>query len=116
MVHKVNELYKTLYVLGAQMPKRDKLGIHAKTEQCCLELFELIVTAIFEEKQNKLTNLNSARIKTEVLKRLVRNMHELGIIEREAYFQLENELIEISKMINGWIRYLTIQTPREARG
>ena len=50
--------------------------------------------------------LSSTRIKIEVLKRLIRIAHELSIIDRKKYIILESDLQEISKMTNGWIKYL----------
>jgi len=59
-----------------------------------------------EPKNNKLPILNSARIKIEVLKRLIRIIQELNIIEKKKYIELELDLQEISKMVTGWIKYL----------
>ena len=66
----------------------------------------LIIAASFENKNNKFSLLNSARIKIEILKRLMRIASELNIIENKKYLNLEFDLQEISKMINGWIKYL----------
>jgi len=66
----------------------------------------LIITASFEIKTNKFSLLNSARIKIEILKRLIRIASELNIIENKKYLDLELDLQEISKMTNGWIKYL----------
>jgi len=68
---------------------------------------DLIISVSFEAKDRKYSLLNSARIKIEVLKRIVRTAYELNIIKQNKYLELENDLIEISKMANGWIRYLT---------
>jgi len=43
---------------------------------------------------------------------LVRIERDLNILEKKKYFELENELIEISKMIAGWIRFLNIKEPQ----
>ena len=59
-----------------------------------------------ESKNNKLPILNLARIKIEVLKRLIRITQELNIIEKKKYIDLESDLQEISKMVTGWIKYL----------
>ncbi len=67
---------------------------------------DLIIISSFEVKNNKLTILNSARIKIEVLKRLFRVAYELNIIENKKYIDIELDLQEISKMTNGWIKYL----------
>lgn len=106
LIHKLDTFYHDLYLLGRQLSKRDRFGIYAKIENTFLNLLEFIITAALEIKFNKLNLLNSARIKTEVLKRLFRTAYQLNIITDKKYLKFELDLQEISKMINGWIRYL----------
>jgi len=106
LAHKIFEFYKKLYLTSRQIPKRDHFGIWLKIENLCLEISNLIITASLEIKTNKFSILNVARIKTEVLKRLIRTAYELNIVENKKYIILESDLQEISKMTNGWIKYL----------
>jgi len=99
-------LYKKIYLLSPKIPKKDKFGIWLKIESICLEVIDSITAASLEFKTNKLLILNSARIKIELLKRLIRICGELNIIENKNYINLEFDLCEISKMANGWIKYL----------
>lgn len=92
-------------MIAPQIPKKDRFGIYLKIEEILLEIIPLTITAAFESKYNKIPILNSARIKIEVLKRLVRIAYELNIIEKKKYIILESDLQEISKMTNGWIKY-----------
>ena len=75
-------------------------------ENICLDLMSLIIAASLEFRINKLPILNSARIKIETLKRLIRICKELNIIDDKNYIDIEFNLCEISKMTNGWIKYL----------
>ena len=77
-----------------------------KIEALCLEIISQIITAAFEPKNKKLEVLYSARIKIELLKRLFRLAYELKIIGVRFYLDFESDLQEISKMVNGWIKYL----------
>ena len=88
------------------MSKRDKLGIYLKIENICLETVQLIIIASLESKTTKVPTLNTARIKIELLKRLIRISNELDIVPNDKYLETESDLQEISKMTNGWIRYL----------
>lgn len=106
MIHKLDEFYRTLYLLSSQIPKRDRFGIYSKIEKICLDVQELIISAALENRNDKFPFLNSARIKIEVLKRLIRTTYELKIIPDKKYILLEGQLQEISKMTNGWIKYL----------
>jgi len=105
-LHKIIELYKQIYWLSPKIPKKDKFGIWLKIENICLDLMSLIIAASLESKVNKLPILNSTRIKIESLKRLIRICRELNIIDDKIYIIIESSLQEISKMTNGWIRYL----------
>ncbi|MDP3710283.1 MAG: four helix bundle protein [bacterium] len=106
-MHKISEFYKQVYSLSGKIDKRDKFGIWLKIENSCLETLRLIIKASFTNKLGKLPLLDSARTEIEVLKRLLTIAHELKIIQTNYYLQLESDLQEISKMTNGWIRYLT---------
>lgn len=55
----------------------------------------------------KLGALENLRLKIEVLKHLIRTEHELRIIEEKTYLRLAEQLVEISKMTNGWINFVT---------
>jgi len=110
-VHKIDEFYKKVYILSSKIGKRERFGIYLKVENIILEVLEVSLTASFELKSNKPALLNFSRIKIEVLKRLFRTMFELEIIEKKKYIELELDLIGISKMTNGWIKYLK-ENPR----
>ena len=107
VLHKFCEFYKKIYLLSPKIPKRDRFGIFARIETFCLDIIILIIESAAQTKNNKLQLLNSTRIKIETLKRLIRVTNELKIIENKKYIELESDLQEISKMINGWIKYLT---------
>jgi len=46
------------------------------------------------------------RIKTNVLKNLVRTEYEIKIIDMKTYLRISEQLVEISKMTNGWINFV----------
>ncbi|MFW0862487.1 MAG: four helix bundle protein [Candidatus Komeilibacteria bacterium] len=107
MLHIINEFFKKIYSLSKQIPKADRFGIWSKIQNICLESIELIITASLEVKNNKLQILESTRIKVEVLKGLIRLSNQLHIIKNKKYIELTSDLQEISKMTNGWIKYLS---------
>lgn len=107
IVHKIALLYKDIYLLGKKLPKRNKFGIHARIESVCLELLILSIKAAFKEKQNKKSVLEKLRIEIEVLKHLIRLCREIKIIDNKNYISLQEKIQEISKMTNGWLKYLT---------
>jgi len=103
----VCKFYKKAYLLKSKISKRDQFGIYLKIENTCLELMAQITQATFEVRPNKLPILNKARINIELLKQLFRIIHDLNIIPDFRYIEFESDLQEISRMTNGWIKYLT---------
>ncbi len=106
VIHSLCELYKQIYLLTPKIQKRDRFGIYLKVELFCIELLNLLISAAFESRHLKINTLIDARVKIEVLKRFIRLLYELKIIELRKYTDFESRLQEISKMTNGWIRYL----------
>lgn len=70
-----------------------------------------IIKASLAPKTEKSELLKEVRTNLEVLKHLVRTEYELKIITEKQYISAESQLIETSKMTNGWIKYLTQNPP-----
>jgi len=96
-----------LYIIGRKLNKRDKLGLHTNIENLCLEILSLSIEAAFQTKFSKVPTLQKLRIKTSVLQNIIRTEYELQIIEEKSYIRLSEQLVEISKMTNGWLSYVT---------
>lgn len=88
------------------MPKKDRHGLHLEIERLCLKIIRLSIESAITARQLKHPILQKIKIEIEVIKRLVRLENELKIINDKKYFDIENQLIEISKMAAGWIKYL----------
>lgn len=74
-------------------------------------MLSLAIEAAFKPKDRKLPVLEMLRIKTEVLKNLIRAEEEIGIIELKTYVRISEQAVEISKMVNGWIAFITQKEP-----
>ncbi|MDD5318193.1 MAG: four helix bundle protein, partial [Candidatus Pacebacteria bacterium] len=96
-----------IYIISAKLTKRDKLGLHTTVEDTCIEMLSLSIEAAFKSKLQKKTVLEFLRVRTEVLKHLVRTENEIHILDLKTYLRLSEQIVEISKMINGWITYIT---------
>jgi len=104
-------LHKDIYTIGHRLSKRDKLGIHSKVEEYVLGLLSFAIEAAFTSSYAKLKNLETARVRLELLKNIVRTEHELEILDQRTYLRLAEGLVEVSKMLNGWISYITQKKP-----
>ena len=106
IVH-VQKLYQELYKIGGQVPKRDKLGLHAEIDKACIKTLSACIQASLTSRNNKLAIIREIRISVETMKYLVRISHELSIIDQKKYISIESKLQEISKMATGWEKYIT---------
>ncbi len=100
-----------MYLVGNKLPKRDKLGIHNYVEKEFLQAFSFLVNASLESKSEKIFSVKKARLQIETLKQLFRIEYEIKVITEKAYLNIELKLQEISKMTNGWFKYLQTQNP-----
>lgn len=99
-------MYKEIYQLATRIPKRDRYGIHAQIENMCLEMITLSIESSLTPKQNKVQPLETLRTKTEVIKQLIRIANEVNVYTDKTYMVLQERLQEISKMTNGWLKYV----------
>jgi hypothetical protein len=111
LIHKINDFYKAFYNLKKGLNKADRYGICLKTEDAVLLIFELSIEAALSPRNGKHQVLQKLRIKIEIIKRLVRLMVDIRIIENKKYLNLQESLQEISKMATGWQKSLTDKEP-----
>lgn len=107
----MRKLYAYIYLIGNKLPKRDKLGLHSHIEKEFLKTLSSLIQASLESKNEKSIVLKKARIQIEILKQLIRTEYEIKIISEKIYFKIEENLQEISKMTNGWLKYMETQNP-----
>ena len=87
------------------------MGIHNYIEKEFLQAFSFLINASLEPKSEKVTSVKKARLQIETLKQLFRTEYEIKVITEKAYLNIELKLQEISKMTNGWLKYLQTQNP-----
>ena len=97
--------------MGKKLPKGDKLGIHATVEKYALELLATTIAASLTSRKEKIPILKGGRIQVHQVIHLIRTEHELGTSTEKIYLRLSSQLVEIAKMLNGWITYETRKEP-----
>jgi len=100
-----------VYIGSGKVSKRDKLGIYAKVENTLIESLALSIEATYRTRAEKKSVLESVRIKIEIEKQLIRTAYEIGALSEVQYLRWQLSLQEISKMTNGWIKYLETKNP-----
>ena len=97
-----------------KLPKHDRFGIGKNIEDEGLDCLKLMIEAALSSKEIKKDIIQKARIKIEVLKKLITLLEELKIIDYKKCMDLQNQLQEISKMAYGWFDSLSPKKEQEA--
>ena len=100
-----------MYLFGAKISKRNKLGIYSKIENGLIEILSLSIDAAYKPSFAKKSVLENTRIKIETTKQIVRTANEIGVIPEKQYLAWQSSLQEMSKMTNGWLKYLETKNP-----
>lgn len=85
-----------------QFPKHEKHVLAAEIRKSMLQLQRLIVTAF--KRYHKKTTLTELDIELAILKRQVRLAKDLRYIDTKKYQLWIERLVEIGKMLGGWIK------------
>lgn len=106
IIQKIYDFYKDQYLVIEKMPKKDKYTLGEKLEKTTLELMESLIAAGFVHKLNKISHLEQAATKLDLLKVLIRLGRDIKAIPDSKYLFLEEKLQEIGRMLGGWLKSL----------
>ena len=103
-MHKICELYKLFHEYLKYFPKQEKYTLGQKIETTILESLELILSATYLPKNKRFEIIRKASDKIDLLKYLIRLAYETKSINIKKYIILEGKIIEIGKIIGGWMK------------
>ncbi len=104
LVHKICELYKLFHACLKLFPKEEKYILGEKIKIVILDILELILSASFKTKAEKINLIEKASDKNNLLKYLVRISFDIKCIDIKKYIILEEKIVEIGRMLGGWIK------------
>ena len=99
---KLYDFYKNLSWFINRFPKVKRYTLGQKLDNLTLEIFELLFS--IPNSQDKAKILNSASIKLDLVKLLIRFAKDTQCLKDKNYLELQVILQEIGKMLGGWIR------------
>lgn len=102
--HKAYETYKLFSQYLLLFPKGKRYTLGQKIDQTLLEIIELIITAGYLPLEQKLPVLQKVSIKLDILKILLRLANETKCLDNNKYQQIISHILEIGKMLGGWIK------------
>jgi hypothetical protein len=93
-----------LYSTIETIPKKDRYTIGAKCENTALNILEMLYEANAKYGQNRLAVLQSVDTKLKILQTLIKALLDIKAIDNKKFLRLSEPLIEIGKMLGGWIK------------
>lgn len=92
------------YVMLRHIPKTERFTLGAEIRNSIWLGLRLIITGNMAKK-NKMQYLTKLDSELEVLKALIRTAHGLKLIPNKKYEELSKYLVELGKMLGGWMKY-----------
>ena len=111
VLQKITDAYKLWHNLLPHIPKLTKYSFGEKINTLFTEIIELILTAGFANKEQKSPVIQKASIKLDTLKYFLQLIWELKALDNKQLAAISTPLMEAGKMLGGWHRQLTKQTP-----
>ena len=103
---KTREMMIYGYQALKQFPKSETHVLGAEIRKTMLQLQRLIITAF--KRYHKKTTLTDLDIELSMLKRHVRLAKDLRYLDIKKYKNWSEKLVEIGKMLGGWIKSVRI--------
>jgi hypothetical protein len=95
------------YAAIKQFPKHETHVLGAEIRLSMLQMQRLIITAM--KRYHKKTTLTDLDIEIAILKRRVRLAKDLRYVDIKRYQRWIVQIVEIGKMLGGWIKSLGFQ-------
>ncbi|MBZ4669406.1 MAG: ribosomal protein [Defluviitaleaceae bacterium] len=102
ILQKVYDMIKYGYQALAQFPKSEKFALAADIKRCMHLILERVIEA--NKKYYKKTTLQELDVEIMKLKAYLRLSQELGFLPFKKYEIWSEKVVEIGKMLGGWIK------------
>ncbi len=93
-----------MYQYTKLFPKKDRYSLGGKLETNTLLILESIIFASQTKGEKKISVLEDASVKLDILKILIRLGKDIQVLDNKKYLELQTLLQEIGKMLGGWLR------------
>lgn len=104
IILKTLDLYKDFYIEIKKWPKPEKYSIGKRCEDLILDIFKNLLAA--SRNKEKLRYLKKANLELQIFKHLIRMIKELNIMKNKKYIFFCTKILEIGKMLGGWIKFV----------
>lgn len=94
-----------------KFPKPFRFTLAEKIDNQFILLIEQLYTAQFQKGNLKMESVSKAVITIDILKLFLQIAWETKDLDNQKFTELSKQLIEVSKMLSGWQKYLKQKLP-----
>ena len=98
------ETYKLWQEYLPNFPKTSRYTLGGKIDTLFLETTEFIYTACYQKGKEKLSSIEKASVKLDLLKFFLRMSWEIKSLDNKKYTAISIRLDEIGRMLGGWAK------------
>ncbi|MEK7555107.1 MAG: four helix bundle protein, partial [Patescibacteria group bacterium] len=102
--------YKLWHEYMPHIPKTSRYTLGEKIDACFIETLELLFFAQYAKKEQRLPTLQKANVKFDSLKFFLQLLWETNGISAKQYANISKHLVDIGKMLGGWLRRVEAET------
>jgi hypothetical protein len=104
ILKKAYDLYRVFHEYRRVVPKAERFTIYERSENAILDVIECILEAGYVRSGDKITLLERASLKLNILRFFIRLLKETHSLDVKKYTTLQEMIDEIGRMLGGWIR------------
>jgi len=108
ILQKIFDMIEYGYPALAQFPKSEKFALAADIKRCMDRMLERTIEA--QKKYYKKTTLQELDVEIMKLRAYLRLSHNLGFLPRKKYEIWSEKVVEIGKMLGGWLKSVKRQS------
>ncbi|MDQ1281928.1 MAG: hypothetical protein QG630_279 [Patescibacteria group bacterium] len=112
LLQKIKSLYLFWYSIYHTIPKTHRYTLAIKIDNLFIEIIEMVSSASFVKKEDKIPYLRTAIRKLDTLKILLLVLWETGSIDTKKYELLSLPIDEIGRMLGGWLGQIEKNSPK----
>ena len=102
VLERLKEAYKIWHAYHEKLPKTQKYSLGNRIDKLFVEIIEMVCSAIFLSKTEKLPYIKVAIRKLDTIKIMIMILWESGSFEDKQYITLSVPLDDSGKTLGGW--------------
>jgi len=105
IISKFNEAYKLWHSYSIHLSKTTRFTLGKKIDDFFTDCLEISLLASYRPKDKKVEIIENLNAKFETLKFFIKLLWEIKEIDTNKLTTLSGPLVEIGKMLGGWIKF-----------